>query len=260
MRNGREAGRVSAADFLSQPDQHLDPRIAVEYDAAVADRFTAAAIEPAVVLLAELAGSGTAVEFAVGTGRLAVPLAGSGVTVKGIDFSEAMVAELRKKQGSEAVSVTIGDMTKTRVCEDATLVYLVFNTIQNLRTQPLQTACFRNAAHHLAAGGRFVLENMIPRIDRLSPGESVLPFDVSPNHLGFDEYVDRGAQILISHHYFISGDRVRNVSGAFRYVWPSELDLMAELAGMTLEGRYANWTREPFSDDATSHVSIYRKS
>ena len=250
---------VSTAEFVSRPDEHLDPRVAANYDASVADRFSAASIDPAVALLAEFAGGGTAVEFAIGTGRLALPLARAGVAVMGIDFSEPMVAELLKKQAAEGIAVTIGDMTTTRVCDDATVVYLVFNTIQNLRTQRLQTACFRNAAAHLAPGGRFVIENMMPRLERLSAGERFVPFDVSPTHLGFDEYADRSEQILISHHYFITGDRVRRIAGVFRYVWPSELDLMAELAGMSLEGRFADWTRAPFSSDSTSHVSVYRK-
>ena len=250
---------MATHDQLSLPDQHLDPSIAASYDEAVADRFTEAAVAPAVKLLAELAGNGTAVEFAVGTGRLALPLALSGTTVKGIDFSEPMLAELRKKQGAEAVSLTLGDITETLVCSDATLVYLVFNTIGNLRTQSQQTACFRNAAAHLRSGGRFVIENNLPKINQLPAGETIRPFDISPGHIGFDEYVDRVNQIMISHHYFITGDRVRNVSGAFRYVWPSELDLMAELSGMTLENRWSDWERSPFTGDSSAHVSVFRK-
>ena len=250
---------MATHDQLSLPDQHLDPSIAASYDEAVADRFTAAAVAPAVTLLAELAGNGTAVEFAVGTGRLALPLARSGTTVQGIDFSEPMLAELRKKQGAEAVSLTLGDITETLVCSDATLVYLVFNTIGNLRTQSQQTACFRNAAAHLRSGGRFVIENNLPKIHQLPAGETIRPFDISPGHIGFDEYVDRVNQIMISHHYYITGDQVRNVSGAFRYVWPSELDLMAELSGMTLENRWSDWERSPFTGDSSAHVSVFRK-
>ena len=150
-------------------------------------------------------------------------------------------------------------MTETRVCSDAALVYLVFNTVGNLSTQQQQVACFRNAAAHLRPGGRFVIENGVPKLHELAAGESIRPFDLSPHHLGFDEYVDRVHQVLVSHHYFIDGDRVRTVSGTFRYVWPSELDLMAELAGMTLEYRWAGWSREAFTGDAPSHVSIWRK-
>lgn len=244
---------------LSAPDQHLDPAVAAVYDQAVAERFDPEVVEPAVSLLAELAGGGMAVEFAVGTGRIALPLAESGVTVRGIDTSEPMLAGLRAKAGADKVEVVIGDMTTTRVCDDATLVYLVFNTIGNLRTQDQQVECFRNASAHLATGGRFVIENNVPRIHSLPPGETIRPFDVSPHHLGFDEYVDRVGQILLSHHYYIDGDRVRTLSGAFRYAWPSELDLMAQLAGMSLEARWADWHRSPFTGDSPSHVSVWRK-
>ncbi len=251
---------MSTPDYLSSPDQHLKPSVAAGYDAAESDSFTAEAVGPAVQFLAEVAGDGLAVEFAVGTGRLALPLAETGTTVHGLDFSEAMLTELRKKEGAERISLTVGDMTEIRVCSNAALVYLVFNTIGNLRTQQQQVACFANAAAHLKPGGCFVIENGLPQVHRLAAGESILPFDVSPDHLGFDEYVDRVNQILVSHHYFISGDQVRTVSGAFRYVWPSELDLMAELAGMTLEGRWADWNRTPFTGESPSHVSLWRKA
>jgi SAM-dependent methyltransferase len=241
------------------PDQHLDPLVAASYDRAVSDRFSPESIDPAIDVLAELAGSGTAVEFAVGTGRIALPLARRGVTVLGIDFSEPMLEQLANKPDADLLSVTVGDMTSTRVCDDASLVYLVFNTITNLRSQALQVACFRNAAAHLAPGGRFVIENGIPQLGRLAPGETIRPFDVSPTHLGFDEYIDPVNQISISHHYFIQGDRVRTLSGAFRYVWPSELDLMAELAGMELEHRWASWRRDPFTAESPAHVSVWHK-
>lgn len=251
---------MDSADHLSRPDQHLDPEVAAHYDDAAAERFGPDAIEPAVAVLAELAGDGVAVEFAVGTGRLALPLVAAGIPVHGIDISEPMLAQLRDKPGAEHLSVTAGDMTETRVCSDATVVYLVFNTIGNLRTQEQQVACFRNAAAHLRPGGRFVIENGVPKLHQLPPGETIRPFEVSPHHLGFDEYVDRVDQVFVSHHYFIEGDRVRSVSGAFRYVWPSELDLMAELAGMTLEARWAGWNRDLFTSESPSHVSVWRTS
>lgn len=247
-------------DHLTQPDQHLDPAVAAHYDAAVADRFSPDAVDPVVAVLAELADGGAAVEFAVGTGRIALPLAAAGVEVVGLDVSEVMLAELRKKDGADQVSVTVGDMTETRVRDDATLVYLVFNTIGNLRSQRQQVACFRNAADHLGPGGRFVVENGVPGLRRLSPVETIVPFDVSANHLGFDEYCDLVDQILVSHHYFVDGDRVRVVAGAFRYVWPSELDLMAELAGMCLEARWSDWHRSPFTGESAAHVSVWRKA
>ena len=245
-------------DLLAAPDEHLDPTTAVNYDHSVAERFDDDVVQPAVDLLAELAGGGTAVEFAVGTGRLAVPLAAAGTTVMGIDFSEPMLAELAKKPGAERVAVTVGDMTSTQVCSDASVVYLVFNTITNLRTQRQQVGCFRNAASHLAPGGRFLIETGVPQLRRLPAGDKIIPFDVSPHHLGFEDYTDLVEQISVSHHYFIDGDRVRTTAAAFRYVWPSELDLMAELAGMELEHRWADWNRSPFTGESPSHVSVWR--
>lgn len=234
--------------------------VAAAYDDSKHEKFTPEAIGPAVDMLAGLAGDGIAVEFAVGTGRLAIPLAQAGVEVRGIDFSEPMIGELRKKDTAELVAVTVGDMTETQVSSDAAVVYLVFNTITNLRTQQQQVACFRNAAAHLAPGGRFVIENGVPKLHRLSPGETIVPFNVAAHHLGFEEYVDLANQISVSHHYHIDGDRVRTSSPAFRYVWPSELDLMAELAGMTLESRSAGWDGSPFTGESPSHVSVWRKT
>lgn len=250
---------MTASRYLAQPDPHLDPIVAAAYDDSSHERFDADAVAATVEVLSDLAGDGVAVEFAVGTGRIALPLAIAGVEVVGIDFSEPMVSELRSKPNAELVPVTIGDMTRTQVRTDAALVYLVFNTITNLRSQPDQVACFRNAAAHLASGGRFVIENQVPRLHRLSPGETIVPFDVSQHHLGFDEYVDLVNQISVSHHYHIDGDRVRTTSPAFRYVWPSELDLMAEMAGMDLESRWADWQRSPFTGQSEAHVSVWRK-
>ncbi len=258
-RVARDSRIVTASEYLALPDPHLDPVVAAAYDDPSHEHFHPETVGATVEILAELAGGGIAVEFAVGTGRIALPLAAAGVEVQGIDVSEPMVAELRRKPGAELVSVTIGDMTRTRVCDDAALVYLVFNTITNLRTQQEQVACFRNAAAHLAPGGCFVIENQVPRLHRLPPGETIAPFDVSPHHLGFDEYVDLVNQISVSHHYHIDGDRVRTSSPAFRYVWPSELDLMAELAGMALDVRWADWHRSPFTGRSETHVSVWRK-
>ncbi len=220
-RDARDSAVVTAAEYLALPDPHLDPAVAAVYDDPDDERFAPAAIADTVDVLAELAGDGGAVEFAVGTGRIALALASAGVDVHGIDFSEPMLAELRAKPGAELVSTTVGDMATTRVCSDAAVVYLVYNTIMNLRTQPDQVACFRNAAAHLAPGGRFVVETEVPKLDRLPPGESIVPFDVSARHLGFEEYVDRVNQISVSHHFHFDGDRVRRTSPAFRYVWRS---------------------------------------
>lgn len=246
-------------DYRSWPDEHLKPSIAAVYDRGLPSSHDGEAIDQTASLLSELANGGKAVEFAVGTGRIALPLARLGTTVHGIDFSDPMLAELAKKDGANQVAVTAGSMTETVVCDDASLVYLVFNTIGNVKTQEEQVAVFRNAASHLVPGGRFLIEVIVPGLHRLSPAERIRPFDVSPNHLGFDEYVDLTNQILISHHYYIEDNRARTVAGSFRFVWPSELDLMAQLAGMTLESRWAGWNREPFTDDSPSHVSVWRK-
>ncbi len=245
--------------YLRQPESHLQPVVATSYDRSHDRYFDPEIIAATVEFLGRLAGTGPAVEFAIGTGRIALPLAQSGVRVLGIDHSEPMLAELHHKEGAELVATTVGDMTNTTVCDDATLVYLVFNTITNLRTQPQQVECFRNAARHLCSTGRFVIETQVPRLHALPPGETIIPFDVSPTHLGFDEYVDVANQLSISHHYYIDGDRVRTDSPVFRYVWPSELDLMAQLAGMSLEARWTDWDRSPFTSASTTHVSVWRK-
>ncbi len=237
-------------------DQHLDPAVAAGYDAAHADRFAADVIAPAVEVLAELADGGPVLEFAIGTGRIALPLTERGVAVSGIDLSEPMVAELRAKPGGADVPVTIGDMTSTVVGEDAfSLVYLVFNTIGNLITQDAQVACFVNAARHLRPGGRFVIETGVPR----TPAEVHHVFALDDHHVGIDEYVDPLEQIHVSRHWYVDGDRARHVSGRFRWAWPAELDLMARIAGLDREHRWADWARAPFLADSTAHVSVWRK-
>jgi SAM-dependent methyltransferase len=238
------------------PDDHFGERVAAGYDRGVADMFDPAVVEPAVDLLAELAGDGAALELGIGTGRIALPLAARGVPVQGIDLSEAMVARLRAKPGGEAIPVALGDFATTRVDGRFRVAYLVFNTINNLTTQDAQVACFQNVAAHLEPGGCFLIEVGVPALQRLPPGETVHPFDVSPAHLGFDEY-DVVAQGLISHHYTFADGGVEVLSIPFRYVWPAELDLMARLAGMRLRDRWAGFTREPFTAESTSHVSVW---
>jgi SAM-dependent methyltransferase len=208
--------------------------------------------------LADLAGDGAALEFGIGTGRVALPLSKRGVRVHGIDLSPAMVEQLQAKPGAGEIGVTVGDFATTRVDGTFRLVYLVWNTLMNLTMQDEQVACFQNAAAHLEPGGCFVVEVMVPQLQRLPPGETMQPFLVSPTRLGFDEY-DLASQGLVSHHYWIDGDHARVISIPFRYVWPAELDLMARLAGMTLRGRWGGWQREPFASDSTSHVSIWEK-
>ncbi len=232
--------------------------IAATYDESSADMFDPAAVEPAVDVLAELAGTGRALELAVGTGRIALPLARRGVPVHGIDLSRPMVARLRAKPGGDSIGVTIGDFATARAGGTFTVVYLVFNTICNLTSQAAQVACFRNAAAHLEPGGCFVIEVGVPELRRLPPGQNVLPFHVSPTRWAFDVY-DTATQAMSSNYVSVTGGRGRYRSIPFRYVWPAELDLMAQLAGLRLRARWDGWTREPFTSDSRQHVSIWAK-
>jgi SAM-dependent methyltransferase len=240
------------------PENYFGEGVAERYDESSAEMFDPAVVDPAVDFLAGLAGDGAALELGIGTGRIAIPLSRRGVRVHGIDLSPQMVAQLRAKPGTEGIGVTVGDFATTRVEGRFALAYLVFNTIGNLTTQDGQVACFQNAAAHLEPGGRFVIEVGIPDLQRLPPGETVRPFTVTPTHLGFDEY-DVANQGLISHHYSVVDGQLEVRSMPFRYVWPAELDLMARLAGMSLQERWSGWRREPFTSDSTRHVSVWRK-
>ena len=220
--------------------------------------FDPQVVEPAVSFLADLAGAGRALELGIGTGRLALPLSRRGIRVHGIELSAAMVEQLRAQPGSADIGVTIGDFSTAKARGTFTLAYLVRNTIMNLTTQDAQVECFRNVASHLAPGGSFVIEVVVPPWQRLPPGDTVLPFDVSPAHLGFDE-IDVATQSSWSHHYWFVDGATTSFSAPFRYVWPSELDLMARLAGMALRDRWSDWTREPFTSASRSHVSVWQK-
>ena len=220
--------------------------------------FDPAVVDPVVDFLAELAGSGRALELGIGTGRIALPLAQRGVPVHGIELSKAMVARLRAKPGGEDIGVTIGDFATTTVDGTFSVAYLVFNTIMNLTTQAAQVACFRNVAAHLEPGGCFVIEVGVPDLQRLPPGETIHAFHVSETRWGIDEY-DVAIQGLTSHHFEIVDGRVERISIPFRYAWPAELDLMAELAGMRLRERWSGWRREPFTSDSRKHVSVWEK-
>ncbi|MFC6083879.1 class I SAM-dependent DNA methyltransferase [Sphaerisporangium aureirubrum] len=240
------------------PENNFDEWTAETYEAKWPELFEPAVVEPAVAFLADLAGTGAALELGVGTGRIALPLSGRGIRVHGIDLSAPMVARMREKPGAERVGVTIGDFATTRVQGAFTLAYLVRNTITNLTTQDEQVECFRNAAAHLEPGGCFVVEVYVPALRSLPPGETIHPFTVTPEHLGFEEY-DIASQIAYSHHYWVVDRRLETRSSPHRYVWPSELDLMARLAGMRLRERWAGWKREPFTGDSTGHVSVWEK-
>jgi SAM-dependent methyltransferase len=240
------------------PEDHFGPRVAERFDERYAHQAHPDVVDPTVEFLADLAGGGAALELGIGTGRIALPLARRGVRVHGIDLSEAMVAKLRAKPDADQIDITIGDFATTRVEGTFALAFLVVNTIMNLTTQDEQVACFRNVAAHLGPGGCFVIEVMVPRLRRLPPGERFQPFDVSPGHLGFDEY-DVARQGLVSHHYWIEDGAVEVLSPQFRYVWPSELDLMAQLAGMRLRERWSDWTRAAFTSASDKHISVWEK-
>ena len=238
--------------------EYFGERVAAVYDQDSAGMFDPAVVGPAVDRLAELAGAGAALEFAVGTGRIALPLAERGVRVVGIDSSEAMLARLREKAGAGRVEALAGDMAATRVDGEFSLVYLVFNTIFNLTTQDGQVACFENAAAHLPSGGRFVIEARVPEIQRLPVGQRVLPWRADPTGMSFYVY-DVVSQRMDGQHFTFAGGRVEPSPIELRYAWPAELDLMARLAGMRLEHRWGGWQGEPFTALSPAHVSVYVK-
>jgi SAM-dependent methyltransferase len=239
-------------------DGYFDDHVAARYDASSADMFDAEVVDPVVDFLREMAGSGRALELGVGTGRIALPLSQRGVPVHGIELSKAMLARLHAKPGAEAIGVTVGDFATTTVDGPFSVAYLVFNTIMNLTTQAAQVACFRNVAAHLEPGGCFVIEVGVPELQRLPPGESIRAFHVSETKWGFDEY-DVAAQGLTSHHFEIVDGRLEHLAIPFRYAWPLELDLMAQLAGMSLRERWSGWKREPFTSASRKHVSVWAK-
>ena len=239
-----------------------DAEAAQSYDTPGTGMFADEVLKPAVDRLAALAGGGRALEFAAGTGRVTVPLAERGVPVTGIELSQAMIARLREKAGEDTIPVIAGDMATTRAPGEFTLVYLVFNTLSNLLTQEEQVACFRNAARHLKAGGRFVVELGVPSLRTLPPGQRARVRTVEPGYVCVDSF-DIVTQILVAHHFRFDDD----VEGSrdaklfrtpLRYIWPAELDLMGQLAGFTLESRHADWDGTEFTAESASHVSVYR--
>jgi SAM-dependent methyltransferase len=236
---------------------HFGERVAEHYDASVDAEFETSEVEATVGFLARLAGSGPVLELGIGTGRIALPLRARGIRVHGIDLSTAMVARLRAKPGGQDIGVTIGDFAEAAVDDRFSLAYLVFNTIMNLTSQDQQVACFRNVARHLEPGGHFVIEVLVPDLQRLPVGETIRTYTVTPSRLSFDEY-DVVTQSVVSHHYRTLDGSLDVRSIPFRYAWPAELDLMARLAGMTLVERWAGWGREPFTSESTKHVSVWR--
>ena len=233
-----------------------DAETAEHYDETSAFMFAPDVLDPAVRFLADLAGNGPALEFAIGTGRVAIPLVEGGVSVSGIELSQPMADQLRKKRTD--IPVVVGDMATSTMPGQFALVYLVWNSIGNLRTQAEQVACFRNAARHLAPGGRFVVELWVPELRKLPPGVQATVWHQEPGYIGLDTY-DVLNQQVVSHHFRFGDDREARLSRSpHRYIWPTELDLMAQLAGLELEDRFADWDGSEFTADSRSHVSVYR--
>jgi SAM-dependent methyltransferase len=244
------------------PVMHDDDIWGVEtarsYDTPGTGMFSPDVVGPAVDLLAKLAGGGRALEFAIGTGRVAVPLSERGIPVTGIEKSPAMIAQLRTKCDEATIPVVLGDMSATVAPGSYTLVFLVYNTISNLLTQAEQVDCFRNAARHLVPGGRFVIELWVPELRKLTPGQQAVVWRSEPDYVGLDTY-DVLRQLVVSHHFrFGEGRQAQLFRSPHRYIWPAELDLMAELAGFELESRHADWVGSPFTAESPSHVSVYR--
>ncbi len=224
-------------------ETHFDDWVASRYERLWPELFDPAVVDPAVGFLAGLAGVGPVLELGIGTGRIAIPLSRRGVAVHGVDLSPAMLTQLRAQPDAGAIGVTVGDFARVTVGRTFRLAYLLRNTITNLTTQDEQIDCFRNVAAHLDPAGLFVIENYIPALQQIPPGETIRVFTRTPTHLGFEEY-DVAAQIAISHHYWVIDGELKTFSSPHRYLWPAELDLMARLAGMTLRERWTDWLRK----------------
>jgi SAM-dependent methyltransferase len=237
----------------------FDNWVAQRYERLWPELFDPAVVDPAVDFLADLAEGGSALELGIGTGRIALPLSRRGVAVHGIDLSPAMVAQFQAQPGAEAIGVIVGDFARATVGRTFRLAYLLRNTITNLTTQDEQVDCFRNVAAHLEPAGLFVIENYIPELQRLPPGDTTHVFARTATHLGFEEY-DIAAQVAISHHFWMIDGELKSLSSPHRYLWPAELDLMARLAGMTLRERWNDWHRTPFTSESRHHISVWEKT
>jgi SAM-dependent methyltransferase len=231
---------------------------AASYDTPGAGMFDPLLLDQTVARLAALAGTGATLELAIGTGRVAIPLRQRGVPVSGVEISAPMLARLREKASEAEIPVVLGDMTQARVPGRFSLVFLVYNGISNVLSQAEQVECFRNAARHLAPGGRFLIELWVPDLRRLPPGQQATVFATEPGYIGLDT-VDLLNQIVVSHHFrFGESNEAQLFRSPHRYAWPSELDLMAQLAGFSLESRHADWLGTPFTAESRSHISVYR--
>ena len=244
---------------MDDADGYFGERVAASYDDPTSQEFDPAVVAATVDVLAGLAGPGRALEFAVGTGRIALPLVARGVPVHGIDMSRAMVARLCAKPGGDAIGVTFGDFATTRVPGTFALVYLVWNSLMNVTTQDEQVAVFANAAAHLSDEGCFVVEIMVPQLRAVPPGGRGRVFTLEPDHVGVETFDDEVGQISWSHHWMTVEDKLVTHSAPYRYVWPSELDLMAQMAGLRLRDRWDGWTGRPFTSESRQHVSLWEK-
>ena len=256
-RNCLAACTTTTRSYVNVAETRFDDWIARRYARLWPELFEPALLEPVIAALADLAEDGPVLEFGIGTGRVAIPLARSGVRVQGIEVSEAMVEELRR-QGGPDIEVEIGDFATATVPGTFRAVYLLRNTITNLTTQDEQVQVFRNAAHHLEPGGVFVVENYIPNLQRLPPGETRVVFAATPDHIGVEDY-DLAAQIAVSQHWWLIDGDLKTFHSPHRFVWPSELDLMAKMAGMALRHRWSDWQRSPFTSESRSHISVWTK-
>jgi SAM-dependent methyltransferase len=235
------------------------PELAEAYDAINARLFDATVLQPTVDCLVDLSRGGPVLEFAVGTGRVALPLSAQGIRVCGIELSPHMTERMHEKPGADKLEVAVGDMKSTRVPGAFKLVYLVRNTIMNVTTQSEQLEVFANAAGHLEPGGCFVVEVIVPQLQRVPRGEVGRVFALEPDHVGIETFDDLVGQVAWSHHWFDFEGRLLRHSAPYRYVWPSELDLMAKIAGLQLRDRWAGWDRAPFSSDSTDQIAVFEK-
>ncbi len=244
---------------MDADDGYFDERVAARYDESSADMFDPAVVDPVVDLLAELAGSGRALELGIGTGRLALPLLERGVEVHGVEGSPEMVEKLRAKPGGGRIPVLVGDFAEAHAGSDFSLVLLAVNTIFALPDQQAQVACFRNAARHLEPGGRFVVEAWVPDVGAFRHNRLVRPRLMGPERMSIESVeLDPVNQMMRTTQAVFSDGSVRLYPANHRYAWPAELDLMARLAGFRLEHRWADWHRAPFTEASTAHVSVYR--
>ena len=231
-------------------------KIADEYDRLYEGMLDT---DAAVACMADLAAGGPVLELGIGTGRLAIPLVERGLRVDGVESSPAMVDQLRARPGGDGIDVVIGDFADVTVPGSFRLVVLALNTIFALPSQDAQVACFANAASHLEPGGRFVVEAWVPDPSRFVGGSAVTVRRLRDDHVSLDvAHLDPVAQRMTTTQVSLRDGEVRLYPANHRYAWPSEFDLMARLAGLTLEQRWGGWDRRPFTDASSTHVSLYR--